>query len=203
MAEKVLYFNAKKEKGLKVEPIDTVLFGTVHRAKKINSKVKGNRNELVVSKLLSEWTGHEFTRVPRSGGLRWSIRADICGDTINVDRDFNFPFSVETKFVKSLGLPTEDHHELRKNSVIYTFFEQCRIDAIAAKKHPFLIVRQNGMPTGNYYVFLDLTFCQLMKIINYIKPKYSGELCGFRSEDFFQCVNLETLKWIYNSNSKE
>ena len=105
-----------------MEPIDTTLFGTVHRTKKINSKIKGNRSELVVTKLLTEWTGHEFVRVPQSGGLRWKDRSDICGDVINNDRDFDFPFSIEAKSYKNVGLASEMPQELRKNSVIYTFF---------------------------------------------------------------------------------
>lgn len=187
-----------------MEPIDTALFGTVHRTQKINSKVKGNRSELVVTKLLTEWTGREFVRVPMSGGLRWKNRMDICGDVINVDPTFDFPFSVEAKSYKNLGLPTEYSYELRKNSVIYTFFVQCERDAIIANKYPFLIVRQNGMPKDQYYIFLALKFEQLMKISNYLKPKYfgflSGSLCGFESEKFFALVSLETLKFVYGIN---
>ena len=180
-----------------MEPIDSELFGTVHKPKKINSKLKGNRNELVLSKLLSEWAGHEFVRVPRSGGIRWANRADVCGDTINNDRDFDFPFSVETKAVKNFGLASDAPSELRSNSVIYTYFEQCKRDAEATNKIPILIVRQNGMPSGQFYVFLSLRFSQIMKISNYIEPKYSGDLSGFGSKDFFRLVSLETLKWIY------
>jgi hypothetical protein len=180
-----------------MQPIDSELFGTVHRTKKINSKVKGNRNELEVTKLLQQWTGHEFTRVPMSGGLRWKNRMDICGDVINVDPGFIFPFSVEAKSYKNLGLPDEFPHALRKNSVIYTFFTQCMKDALAANKIPFLIVRENQMPKDQHYIFLSLRFSQLIKICNYIEPIYDGELCGFRSKDFFKKVSLETLKFVY------
>jgi hypothetical protein len=183
-----------------MEPIDTQLFGTVHRPKKINSKVKGNRNELAVTKLLSDWTGHEFTRVPRSGGLRWKNRMDICGDVINVDQTFHFPFSVEAKSYKNLGLPDKYPHELRKNSIIYTFFDQCKKDAEAVDKIPLLIVRENQMPKDQHYIFLALSLDQLMKIGNYIEPSYCGELEGFDSKEFFQKVSVETLKFIYGIN---
>jgi hypothetical protein len=181
-----------------MEPIDTQLFGTVHRAKKINSKVKGNRNELEVTKLLQQWTGHEFTRVPMSGGLRWKNRMDICGDVINVDPGFIFPFSVEAKSYKNLGLSHSKVAVLRSNSIIYTFFEQCRCDANATKKTPFLIVRENQMPKDKHYIFLELTFAQAMSIENYITYKYLGiNLYGYNSKDFFEKVSLETLKFVY------
>lgn len=181
--------------------IDEELFGITHRKQKINSKVKGNRSELVVTKLLTEWTGHEFVRVPQSGGLRWANRADVCGDVINNDHNFDFPFSIEAKSYKNVGLASEMPSELRKNSIIYTFFEQCKRDAKAAGKIPLLIVRQNGMPTGQYYIFLHMTLMQIMKIYNYIHPKYEGELLGFKSKEFFEKVSLETLKFVYDRKS--
>jgi hypothetical protein len=180
--------------------IDEELFGTVHRAKKINSKVKGNRSELVVSKLLTDWLGTEVVRVPQSGGLHWQHSARVCGDVIVTDPTFDFPFSIETKSYKNVGLTSEMPGELRKNSVIYTFFEQCQRDAKAAGKIPLLIVRQNGMPKDQYYIFLHMTFIQIMKVCNYIHPKYHGELSGFKSKEFFEQVSFETLKWIYGIN---
>jgi hypothetical protein len=183
-----------------MQPVDTELFGTVHRAKKINSKVKGNKNELILTKILTDWVGTEFTRVPMSGGLRWANRMDICGDVINTNPKFDFPFSVETKHIANLGLKLS-HPELRKNSVVYTHFEQCKRDAEAAGKIPFLIIRQNGMRAGCYYIFLSLKLSRLMKMANYIKPVFEGDLIGFKSEDFFKLVSFETLKWIYDRKS--
>jgi hypothetical protein len=181
-----------------MEPIDTELFGIVHRPKKINSKVKGNRNELEVTKLLQTWTGHEFTRVPMSGGLRWKNRMDICGDVINVDPTFHFPFSIEAKSYKNLGLPHNNSHTIRSNSIIYTFFNQCKRDAVASKKTPFLIVRENQMPKDQHYIFLELTFDQMMKLENYLTPKYFGaELAGYRSNEFFLTISVEILKFVY------
>jgi hypothetical protein len=195
--ETVKYFTTKREG--KMEPIDTELFGVVHRAKKINSKVKGNRNELEVTKLLSDWTGHEFTRVPMSGGLRWKNRMDICGDVINVDPGFSFPFSVEAKSYKNLGLPVGLGRTLRSNSIIYRFFDQCSSDAKASNKIPLLIVRENQMPKNQHYIFIGLTFDQIMRIENYITPKfYCPQLSGYDSKEFFEKVSLETLKFVYN-----
>jgi hypothetical protein len=180
-----------------MKQIDEELFGVVHRKQKINSKVKGNRNELAVAKLLTDWTGHEFVRVPMSGGLRWANRVNICGDLISADPTFYFPFSVETKHVKNVGI-IPYKCTLRINSIIYTYFAQCQRDAAAVNKHPFLIIRQNGMQIDCYYIFLNLTFIQTMKIYNYITPKYEGKLFGFESAKFFNSITYETLKWIYD-----
>jgi len=184
-----------------MQPIDTELFGVVHRTQKINSKVKGNRNELAVTKVLTAWTNEEWVRIPGSGNIRWQNRMNVCGDLICTNNNFDFPFSVETKHVKSFGLASELPGELRKNSVIYTFFEQCKRDAEASGKIPFLIVRQNGMPKDQYYIFLHMTLMQIMKTYNYIHSKYEGDLLGFRSKEFFEKVSLETLIWIYDRKS--
>ena len=180
-----------------MEPIDTALFGTVHRPKKINSKAKGNRGELAAAKLLSAWLGTEVVRVPQSGGLHWQHSARVCGDVIVTDPKFDFIFSVEVKSYKKLGLRVGGSYELRKNSIIYRFFTQCQKDAEASGKIPFLMVRHNGMRKDTYYIFLSLELLQLMKIGNYVSPKIQGELDGFHSEDFFKNITYEQLKWIY------
>jgi Holliday junction resolvase len=186
-----------------MKAIDEELFDIKHRKQKINSKVKGNRAELVVSKLLSDWLGTEVVRVPQSGGLHWQHSARVCGDVIVTDPKVDFPFSVEVKSYKNLGLPRNDRL-LRKNSIIFTFFEQCKRDAVAAKKVPFLIVRENQMSKDQYIIFLDFTIDQLMKLENYITTKYytynvSG-LSGYNSVEFFKKVSFKTLKWIYGIN---
>lgn len=61
-----------------------------------NSKSKGNRYELQIAKTLTKWWGHEFNRVPQSGGLGWERDNRIAGDIVpgpNAD----FPFTVEAK----------------------------------------------------------------------------------------------------------
>jgi hypothetical protein len=174
-----------------MEAIDTALFGTVHHKQSINQKRKGNRNEALVAKILSDWTKHEFCRVPMSGGLRWKNRMDICGDVINTDPEFKFIFSVETKAVKGFSF--------HKNSKIHTYFDQAQRDADASGKLPFLIVRHNYLKEGSYYIFLRLNFEQFLKINNYIAPQVVMEdLYGFLSITFFKTVSYEILKWIYN-----
>jgi len=175
------------------------LFGVKSGPKKINSKAKGDRNELNVTHILQEWTGHEFARVPRSGGLQWKNRADICGDVINVDSSFEFPYSVETKFYKNLGLKKTAPY-IRTNSVVYRFMKQCTADAIAAGKKPMLMLRENGMEKDLYYIFFPLTFIEHVDWIRYLPAQFMGwnqDIIGFRSNVFFKNVSYELFKTIY------
>jgi hypothetical protein len=185
-----------------MKAIDEELFGITHRTQSINQKRKGNVNEAHVAKILTEWTGHEFCRVPMSGGLRWKNRMDICGDVINTDPNFDFIFSVETKHVANLGTESS-RFALRKNSVIYRYWSQCKRDAEAAGKIPFLMVRENQMEAGTYYIFLYLSYYQLKKLSLAIficraqEQNKAFRLFGFKSQNLFK-ISYETLKSIYN-----
>lgn len=182
-----------------MEPIEETLFGIRHKTQAINSKVKGNRNELNVTKLLSDWVGKEFTRVPMSGGLRWKNREMVCGDVVCTDPDFKFIFSIETKFYKNLGLKYSDPY-LRTNSMIYKFMAQCQRDAAAAGKYPFLMVRENGMPKDLYYVFLPATFIQYTTLIEQIGARWitkDQSIIGFYSHTFFARITYKNLKLLY------
>lgn len=169
-------------------------------SQKINSKRKGDRNELNVTHLLQEWTGHEFARVPKSGGLQWKKRVDVCGDVINVeDEIFNFPYSVETKFYKNLGLKQTAPY-IRANSVVYKFLRQCTQDAISAGKKPFLMIRENGMAKDEYYIFFSLAFSEYVEWMRYTTAQFIGwnqDIIGFRSTVFFKDISYETFKTIY------
>ena len=173
------------------------LFGV--KSSKINSKRKGNANELTLSHLLTSWTGHEFVRVPMSGGLRWKNRMDICGDIINVeDKTFDFPYNIETKFYKNLGLKKSRPY-LRTNSVVYKFMKQATDDAIAAKKRPILFIRENGMPKESYYVFLPYSVWLHVFLVDRMVIQYLGfnqDIIGVSSEDFFK-LDYEEFKTVY------
>jgi len=181
--------------------VEEELFGIKKRTQAINSKRKGNVNEAKLTKILLDWTGHEFARVPRSGGLRWKNRMDICGDVINVDPEFDFPFSVETKHVANLGLHA-DHHELRSNSVVYKYWDQCQRDAKTVNKTPMLLIRQNGMMEGSYYLFMELDNFQIEKLSGITNPNFTSswghtpKLSGYWSPAFFKRIDYETFKKI-------
>lgn len=118
----------------------------------INQKKKGNRNELVVCKLLEKWTGAPFSRVPSSGGLRWKNNKSICGDVVCTDENVYFPFSVETKHLKELTV----NERLRTNSKVFTIYKQAKRDAERAGKIPMMMLRCNGMKEGEYWVFVPI-----------------------------------------------
>lgn len=125
------------------------IFGEGYR-QPINQKKKGNRNELVVCKILEKWTGSPFSRVPSSGGLRWKNNKSICGDVVCTDESVYFPFSVETKHLKELTV----RKYLRTNSKVFTIYQQAKRDAERAGKIPMMLLRCNGMKEGEYWVFV-------------------------------------------------
>lgn len=114
---------------------------------RVNSKAKGGINERKVAKILSDWTGAKFIRVPMSGGLHYEYHL-LCGDLVCVTADFEFVFAVETKHYKTVKL--KDSAWMRK--VIH----QATEDAKRAKKYPLIMLRENGMPRGEYYVLLNV-----------------------------------------------
>jgi hypothetical protein len=182
--------------------VEEELFGIKKRTQAINSKRKGNVNEARLTKILFDWTGHEFARVPRSGGLRWKNRMDICGDVINTDSDFDFPFSIETKHVASLGLKL-DQPVLRSNSVVFTYWTQCNRDAEATKKIPIMMLKYNGMPSDMYYVFIQLTKDQLYEMNKILHPMWVQarecgkiRLYGYPSTVLFKFFTYEQFKKI-------
>lgn len=117
----------------------------------INSKVKGNKGELMAAKVLSKWTKARFNRTPGSGGLNWIEDSRVSGDVV-APKDFYFPFSVEVKFLKSIPLPEKVNEELRSNSVIYTLWSQSKRDAKKVDRFPVLMFRRNGDPKGHFYM---------------------------------------------------
>jgi len=117
-----------------------------------NSKKKGNKNELELSKWWKTWSGQEFSRVPASGGLRWKNTDNISGDIINTDdrHSRRFPFSIETKFYKDINF---EHLILgNKNIKVIEFWEQAKEDGLRAEKVPILFFRYNMMPKQTWFV---------------------------------------------------
>jgi len=201
------------------------LFGTNPRKKGINSKKKGNANELECAKFLKEWTGLEFNRVPQSGGLRWKNSEGVTGDLVCEDR--SFPFSVETKHYKDIKFD----EKLKSTSFVFKVWDQALRDAERATKHPLVILRKNGMAKGDYmvyihsklvakyvkeYIVLETQEIVLQALKEPVHPKYLNSLDkftpkskGVRSEDdaifgysskqFIEAFNYEKLVFLINS----
>ena len=131
--------------------IEEDIFGSKY-TQAINSKQKGNNNERVVCKILTRWTGTEFVRIPMSGGLRWQNVMNICGDVLSTDPSFDFPYVIETKDLTNVHIT----FQLRKNSLIYTIWEQVKRDSLRAERLPILMLRKTGeRPREKYTIFLE------------------------------------------------
>lgn len=132
--------------------IETDLFGLKIIEGGINSKAKGDANEVEACKFMKKWTKEDFSRVPRSGGMRWKNNSSVCGDIVCQNEDFKFIFSVETKHLKKILLTGQMSAD---RSAVLTIWEQCKEDAIRANKHPLLLLRINGMAKGSYIVYFE------------------------------------------------
>lgn len=193
--------------------IEHDLFGTNPRKKGINSKKKGNANELECAKFLKEWTGLEFNRVPQSGGLRWKNSEGVTGDLVCEDR--SFPFSVETKHYKKIVFKPI----LPSSSFVFKVWNQAQQDAERANKLPLVILRQNGMPKGEYVIYLSAwVVCKYVELhgiqsmldhinknteldvdLEKFQPISSGytkdnvQVAGFKSTDFSKVFDYKIL----------
>jgi len=125
---------------------------------RINSKAKGSKNERDTCKWWKDWTGYEFSRVPSSGGLRWSRTTDTTGDIICSDNKhyLRFPFSIECKNYKEINF---EHILLgTKGAKVLQFWNQALEDAERGNKLPILMMRYNGMKKGDYFFVVDEQF---------------------------------------------
>ena len=111
---------------------------------RVNSKVKGNRNEVEVAKALSKWTGVPFRRTPASGAIHVPLDW-LAGDVFCAVKDFDFPFSVETK-----------HYKKVTPGLISKWLGQAKLDADRVDKQAMLIVRENGWAKGYWDIYLDV-----------------------------------------------
>lgn len=114
---------------------------------KINSKSKGNRNELFFAKALTERFNQKFTRVPMSGGfstfhrgtgVKESAIQDLSGDIIAPE---GFKFSIEIKSRADFNfwdLINENENDIDR------WLEQAEQDSEVSNKLPLLIIKVNN-----------------------------------------------------------
>lgn len=114
-----------------------------------NSKKKGSRFELKVSKWFTQWTSFKFGRTPYSGANHQSrdLSSDImCQDERHAHR---CKISVECKNYKEIKF---EHILLgNKGCDILKFWEQASKDAKRANKVPILCMRYNSMPSEEFF----------------------------------------------------
>lgn len=162
----------------------------------INQKKKGNSNERYVCKLLTSWTGSEFARIPGSGSLRWQNVMNICGDVLSTDPSFDFPYVVETKDLAKVHIT----YDLRKNSNIYTIWEQVKRDSLRAERLPILMLRQTGdIPRTKYSIFLVQTPTLLSYLIvnNILIIARGSGIVGVDSINLFKNVEYTDFNRHY------
>ena len=130
----------------------------------INSKRKGNKFELAISKWLTQWTGYKFQRTPYSGANHFNreLASDImCADP---KHQFRCKISVECKSYKDIKF---EHILLgNKGSEINKFWAQASRDAKRVGKAPILCMRYNAMPKNEFFFVISaeyaLPFYKLM-----------------------------------------
>lgn len=114
-----------------------------------NSKKKGSRFELKVSKWFTRWTSYKFGRTPYSGANHQSrdLASDImCQDERHAHR---CKISVECKNYKEIKF---EHTLLgNKGCDILKFWVQASKDAKRANKVPILCMRYNSMPSEEFF----------------------------------------------------
>ena len=116
----------------------------------INSKKKGNKFELSVSKWLTKWTGYKFER-NRAGSGAWHSNRDATSDITCVDpkHQHRCRISVECKSYKDIKF---EHVLLgNKGCDIEKFWSQAVKDAHRASKFPILCMRYNSMPREEFF----------------------------------------------------
>lgn len=122
----------------------------------MNSKKKGNRFELSVSKWLTEWTGYKFQRTPYSGANHFNreLASDVmCSDP---KHQFRCRISIECKSYKDIKF---EHILLgNKGSEVNKFWAQASRDAQRANKVPILCMRYNAMPKGEFFFVISASY---------------------------------------------
>lgn len=118
---------------------------------RINGRNKGNRGERDFARVLGDWTGKKFARVPSSGGLNWKA-SHAKGDIVVTEEGHFFPFCVEVKTYKELNF---QHLLYLEKAEILKFWKQCSRDADKANKAPLLAMRTNSIKKDFYFLIMN------------------------------------------------
>lgn len=164
-----------------------------------NSKKKGSRFELRVSKWFTQWTSFKFGRTPYSGANHQSrdLSSDImCQDERHAHR---CKISVECKNYKEIKF---EHILLgNKGCDILKFWKQASKDAKRANKVPILCMRYNSMPSEEFFfvvrknlssVFYKPLFDKAPIMVIDV-PKIGEILYVFMASDILKHVNYKLV----------
>ena len=165
---------------------------------RINSSKKGGKNEREIAKLFEEWTGTEFVRVPRSGGLHWKSGMSVTGDIIPADPFdlVQFPFTIEAKFYAAI---TFQDLILPNKSDIAKFYAQSTRDGVSVGKYPLVLFRYNRMKKHLYFVVMGYKqFIRVRKLMPLENGwfNYRNEFVIFTSDNLFATDFEEFLETL-------
>jgi len=160
----------------------------------VNSKNKGNKNELALSKLFMSWTGLEFSRVPQSGGLHWQSK-NSSGDIICTDEKHSryFTLSIEAKHHKDISFEgLIDGSVGSKKTKIKEFWAQSSSDGLDHRLIPIVFMRYDRMPKDMHFVVISGEFFQAIGpifkckhgILSFQDPNHETVVL-LNSRDFF------------------
>lgn len=150
----------------------------------INSKRKGDRNEYIAAKLWTEWSGIEWHRVPRSGGLRWKSTQ---GTILDLIPEKDIGIAVETKHLKRISVPKK----LRSNSMIYNIWNKSLLEA--KDKVTILFLRSNGMSKNTYWFVVDMKY---KDVIEATPVSYGDNIIIYNSKDIFKLPFNDVLECL-------
>lgn len=121
---------------------------------KSKSKSKGNAFERDLCKVLQDWTGFKFIRVPLSGGFRGIDSPYFIGDVVVEDFKNEFPFTVEAKYRKELNFKMSEDYVLKYPKTIIKFWQQVSSDCKRSGKKPILFTKTLGQRSNDWVVFI-------------------------------------------------
>jgi hypothetical protein len=160
-----------------------------------NSKRKGNKFELKISKWFTQWTGFKFER-NRAGSGAWHSNKDSVSDISCTDEKHahRCKISVECKSYKEINF---EHVLLgNKHCDILKFWEQATTDAKRAGRIPILCMRYNSMPSEEFFFVVQLEIGEKLNqlIDRCMTLEYHGTiLYVFMASDVIQYVDYKAL----------
>ena len=132
----------------------------------INGKNKGNTFERKVAKILSDWSGQQFNRVPLSGALRWETNDKRVVSDVVPPPSMKWPFSVECKCVEH---DWDFSMLLIGTSTFWKHWEQANGDAQREEMIPMLVFTKNYR---NTYVAI------YKDVLNTLEKKTNSQFLG-------------------------
>jgi hypothetical protein len=178
------------------EPVTSVAKVESDRSRK-NSRTKGNRAELDVAGMFSEWCGEVIRRTPQSGG--WSnAQFGVTADLVCANPNFNYHCEIKHRegwILDDLVTGTRRDHD----KSIVQWWSQCLKScpkkaaplASVLAKEPLLVFRRNRQP---WLVMIRAHVPSRRTCLFLIQTAEFGnqEVVVMRLDDFLMCMPVPT-----------